>query len=49
MTPLLDGRVLVTGGQSPGSTPTSTAEIFTPATSTFTPTGAMQLARYLHR
>jgi hypothetical protein len=49
---LQNGRVLITGGfnvdGSTGSTFLSSAEIFDPATATFSPTGAMNVARYRH-
>lgn len=47
-TVLLDGRVLVVGGGSqgsPGFASTNTAEIFDPATGTWTPTAPMSTAR----
>ena len=47
-TVLLDGRVLVVGGGSqgsPGYASTNTAEIFDPATGTWTPTAPMSMAR----
>lgn len=44
-----DGRVLVVGGRSgPDLEPTPTAEIFDPATSSFTATGSMATARARH-
>ena len=48
---LLDGRVLVSGGGSegsPGFRSTKTAEIFNPATGTWTPTAPMSTARAFH-
>jgi hypothetical protein len=50
---LLDGRVLMTGGtfrsQSPGGQPElASAEIYAPATETFTPTGSLAIARDSH-
>jgi hypothetical protein len=43
---LNDGRVLLVGGNSPDqSTLTATAELFNPATATFSPTGSMHVAR----
>ncbi len=51
---LQDGRVLVTGGGSVSSTsgqtapPINTAEVYDPATGTFTPVGAMADARAMH-
>ena len=50
-TVLLDGRVLVLGGGaqgSPGFASTNTAEIFDPATGTWTPTALMSTARASH-
>jgi hypothetical protein len=54
-TRLSDGRVLIAGGLVPDATdpqvvpdPTSTAEVFDPATGTFTAVGSMAEARYLH-
>ena len=43
---LLDGRVLITGGQS--GLIRNTAEIYNPATDSFTPAGSMATARYQH-
>jgi hypothetical protein len=53
MTVLLDGRVLIAGGgiAEPDWGPMvvlSSAEIFDPATNTFTPTGSMAVKRYKH-
>jgi hypothetical protein len=48
---LSDGKVLVTGGDSTLGGPIdslSTAELFDPATETFTPTGSMKFARFRH-
>lgn len=47
---LADGRVLVTGGLTAATTDqvTRSAEIFDPATGTWTPTAPMTGARYLH-
>jgi len=50
---LLDGRVLVAGGQGqtlplPPIIPTTSAEVYDPATETWTPTGSMQVPRYDH-
>jgi hypothetical protein len=44
---LLDGRVLIAGGQDDSSF-LSSAEIYNPATGTFSPTGNMTRARYGH-
>lgn len=46
---LPDGRVLVTGGRGgvQGGTIFASAEIYDPATGTFSPTGAMTTARYV--
>ena len=47
MTTLLDGRVLVSGGNAVNA---STSELFDPATNSFVATGPMRyLQRYLHR
>jgi len=45
---LKDGRVLVTGGDQMNETALATAEIYDPATGTFSPTGAMLTARTDH-
>src|SRR5438477_230174 len=52
VTTLLDGRVLIVGGNNPAA-PTTTqplesAEIYDPATDTFAPTGSMAVGRTLH-
>jgi hypothetical protein len=51
-TRLADGRVLITGGITDINlvffTFTSSADIYDPATNTFTPTGPMTTARYAH-
>jgi hypothetical protein len=47
---LYDGRVLITGGFDSSGTPTATAEIYNPATGTFSSTtGPMGTARGAHR
>lgn len=47
---LPDGRVLIAGGagDTPQAPATATAEIFNPATGTFTPTGSMTTIRAFH-
>jgi hypothetical protein len=46
MTVLLpNGKVLVAGGQWPGTLYSKTAEIYDPATGTWTPTGDMTIGR----
>jgi hypothetical protein len=50
-TVLTSGKVLVTGGlfqSTGGAPPRASAELFDPATGTFTATGAMHQARYWH-
>ncbi len=47
-TRLADGRVLITGGYSPGFAVTNTAEIYDPATNMSTATGSMNTARAYH-
>jgi N-acetylneuraminic acid mutarotase len=47
-TRLLDGRVLVAGGVDGAGSPTSSAEIYDPATNSFAPTGSMGSARTGH-
>lgn len=44
---LANGKVLVAGGATTGNIPTPTAEIYDPATGTFTLTGSMATARRL--
>jgi hypothetical protein len=46
-TRLLDGRVLVVGGQD-GTDPFATAELYDPATGRFSPTGSMSIGRQGH-
>lgn len=49
MTRLADGRVLVVGGADASNTPLASAEIYDPATGTWTATGSLSLgARSLH-
>ncbi len=45
---LHDGRVLLVGGNDLGSHAIATAELYDPATGTFTPTGSMAIARGFH-
>jgi hypothetical protein len=48
---LSNGKVLVTGGQSSSSGPgpaVASAELYDPATGTFSPTGSMSTARFSH-
>jgi hypothetical protein len=47
-TQLADGRLLLTGGQDAGLNVNSSAEIFNPASGTFTLTGALMQGRYGH-
>lgn len=47
-TRLLDGRVLITGGQLASNQVTNTAEIYDPATGRFTVVGTMMQKRHLH-
>jgi hypothetical protein len=49
-TPLADGRILVAGGfePQPGAGALASAEIYDPATGTFSFTGSMSVARYGH-
>src|SRR5487761_135117 len=44
----LAGKILVTGGITPGNVATPTAELYDPSTGTFTPTGSMTAARAYH-
>jgi phosphatidylserine/phosphatidylglycerophosphate/cardiolipin synthase-like enzyme len=44
---LADGRVLIVGGAD-GSTVLASAELYDPATGTFSPTGSLTTARYNH-
>jgi hypothetical protein len=46
MVPLLDGRVLVAGGRSPGPVGWSETEVFDPATSAFTPSSELLVTRW---
>ena len=47
--PLRDGRVLVTGGETPPAfAVTKTAEVFNPQTGAFSPVGSMEVARDGH-
>src|SRR5437762_2341799 len=52
VTALLDGRVLIVGGNNPAAPtttqPLASAEIYDPATDTFAPTGSMAVGRTLH-
>ncbi|MCI0539855.1 MAG: hypothetical protein L0Z50_31995 [Verrucomicrobiales bacterium] len=45
---LSDGRVLATGGETPDGSTTATAELFDPATGTWSFTGSMAAARSAH-
>jgi hypothetical protein len=45
---LLDGRVLITGGDDKFLHPLATAELYDPTTGKFTPTGSMTMARDFH-
>jgi hypothetical protein len=45
---LLDGRVLITGGEDRFRHPLASAELYDPGTGTFSPTGSMAAARDLH-
>jgi hypothetical protein len=47
-TVLKDGTMLVTGGDPPGAVVLATAELYVPASQTFTPTGSMGTARASH-
>jgi hypothetical protein len=44
-TPLQDGEVLIAGGASSSSSALASAELYNPATGTFSPTGSMTTAR----
>jgi mannan endo-1,4-beta-mannosidase len=44
-TPLVDGRILVVGGENSSQQLSNTAEVFDPATNAWTPTGPMAHAR----
>ena len=45
-TMLQNGKVLVAGGVPPGGSATNSADLYDPATRTFTPTGNMHKARF---
>ena len=45
---LLDGRVLITGGDDMFRHPIASAELYDPKTGTFSPTGSMKAARSFH-
>ena len=45
---LLNGEVLITGGQTSNGTILNTAELYNPLTGTFTLTGPMQYSRWMH-
>ncbi len=49
-TPLLDGRILIVGGYQPdpGAGSLASAEIYDPATGSFSYTGSLSIARYGH-
>ena len=47
-TRLEDGRVLVTGGVGPDGTAIAAAELWDPATRTFSPAGSLSQARFAH-
>src|ERR1043166_315356 len=48
MSPLMDGRILATGGRGAGNVLIATAEIYDPATGVWTRTGSMAFARDQH-
>ena len=45
---LNDGQVLVAGGRQRGNAQLTSAELFNPATGTFTPTGNLNVGRNAH-
>ena len=47
-TPLLNGQILIAGGDSARNTPQPTAELYDPVTKTFTPTGNLNDGRIGH-
>jgi hypothetical protein len=46
---LIDGTVLITGGQLPGGNGGASTELYTPATGTFQYAGEMTAGRHSHR
>src|SRR5437764_318978 len=44
-----NGKVLIAGGTGPGNGPLASAELYDPATRTFTPTGSMTRPRSSHK